>query len=201
MNTGDEKLTKFEQAVLAEAKEEIDKLLQDADLEKQKVLEKADNECLQQSYDKIKENIKKIEGIYVKRVAQFELDCKKAVLKHREELVGKIFEDIVNRLASFTQSGEYVTYLVSQLTNALQSDDSKDAQDIQVLCRPCDLQYAPQLEAGTSVPIRVVADTSIRYGGLSVLLGSKSMMIDKTLDTALEEERARFNQESGFTLS
>ena len=199
--SGDEKLNKFEKAVFSEVEGECGKILQDADSERKQLLEKADNECLLESYDKIRENVRKITGDYVKSVSQYELDSKKEMLRHREELTERVFSVVLDHVRIFTQSGEYGPFLISRLKEALASQDAQGAEGLRVFVRPEDMAFAPQLKLAVSPSSEVVADKGIRLGGLSVALDAKGILIDRTIDTALEEERKRFNRESSFSIS
>ena len=182
---GGKKLGSFENAVNAEVDKEIDDILSAANAEKETTLAKINDDSLSEAYGRIQNNIKKIESKYVKLIAKEELDVKRAVLVHKNELLEKLFDDVKNDLKKFAASDAYKSFLAEKLKD-------EKLENAKVCLREEDFAFCDFLDKSAGRKLDYVKDDSIKIGGLSVLYPNESIISDKTLDTAAEDAKADF---------
>lgn len=180
-----EKLDRFVNSVDGEVDAQISDMLQEAQQQGDAIKASAKDEALKASYDRIQKAVKETEAQYKRMIAQAEQEHHCSLLSHREALVEKIFDNIRQRLMQFHAGTSYPAYLRKQL-----QDIRLDADSI-IYLSPADMQYADLLK-GTS-GAQVCQDDSIQLGGLSVTSRDSKCIIDKTLDTAFDEQRKAFS--------
>ena len=187
-----EKLNGFIDAVNEEVNEDIRAIAAEAEQEQSRITETAENEALNESYLKISREVKRINASYQRLYAKEEQDIKRNLLTHREVLVRKIFSDIEEKLSKFTLSSEYPEYLYKLLSSEETSEETV------VFLKPDDMKYVGFLTQRIGRKITFKADSSIKMGGLSKYDGKKAVVLDKTLDSALEDERRAFSANYKF---
>ncbi|MDE6599715.1 MAG: hypothetical protein K2K34_06520, partial [Oscillospiraceae bacterium] len=136
---------------------------------------------------------KKDGGSYVRDVSKAELNMKKSVIAHRDELADKVFADVEKRLCEFRGDQKYVNLLVKNLLLMHVSDGSE------VFLAPDDMKYADTLKkAIPSCNAKFSPDEKIRLGGLAVYSAEKGTIADRTFDSAVEEQRRAFTEKNVF---
>ena len=176
-----EKLDRFVNSVDGEVDAQISDMIQEAQQQGEEIKATAKDAALKASYDRIQKAVAQ----YKRMIAQAEQEHHCSLLSHREALVEKIFENIRQRLVQFHQGASYPAYLQKQIR-----DVKLDANSV-IYLAPADMQYADLLK-GTS-GAQVCEDDSILLGGLSITAKDSKCIIDKTLDTAFDEQRKAFS--------
>lgn len=199
MSTENEKLERFAKAVNDEVDSQIEEILKQADVSRNEIIEKANDESLYEAYDKIKEEIKKITNKYVKIVSKAELDTKREILLYREKIANQVIDNVKNKLVEFTSSKEYGDYLIKLVKEEI-TDETK-AEDIIVYVSDKDIVYKNDIQKAVSSDLRIENKSSIKIGGVCVYFEKDSVIKDKTLDTALEEQKGQFNNSSRLRLN
>lgn len=193
VNTDTDKLEHFVKAVNKEIDKEITQIINEAESSRKAIVEAAKDESLAAAYNMIQENIKKVSSKYVKIIAKAELDCKKAVLVKRENLACQVFGNIRDRLRTFRESAEYLPYLIRQAK-------AEEITEKAVIClRPDDMKYAQEIKNALALPVELKEDATIKLGGLSILYPEQGVVLDKTMDLALSEQREIFNEKNCFS--
>lgn len=198
MITQEDKLLRFEKAVNDEIDAEIVNINQSAEASKDEIIEKANDDSLYEAYDKIKAEIKNISNKYAKLVSKAELDSKKDVLLHREEIASKIMKNVVASIDEFRHTDGYVDFLAKALKEEIDTDD---VSDITVFLAADDMQYVAALKKAVGKKLKFEAKDSIRLGGVSVFFENRNIIKDRTLDSALDDQKSRFNQSDCLRLS
>ena len=193
IRTESEKLERFVNAVNSEVDKEIDRIISEAEASKMEMIEAAKDESLNMAYDKIKDSVKKVQAKYVKIVSKAELDSKKDVLIQREKLTQKVFDNIMQSLIAFREKPQYLKYLIDVAK-------SQKLNDSVVIClRAEDMKYSSDIKKALGVSCEFREDATIKLGGLSVLYADQGMLMDKTIDLALSEQRDIFNGKNYFS--
>jgi vacuolar-type H+-ATPase subunit E/Vma4 len=195
LNTDSEKLEHFVKAVNNEIQKTISGIIGEAEASKKAVLESAVVESNRLANDKINENVKKVNSKYVRIVAKAELDCKIDVLIEREKLTYKVFENIKESLIAFRQKPQYLKYLIS----LVKSEEIKDGLTICLSSE--DMKYSADIQKALGNTCEFKEDSSIKLGGLSLLYADQGILIDKTIDSALSEQKNFFNEKNCFSQS
>lgn len=180
-----EKLDRFVNSVNGEVDVQISGMLREAEKEGEAIKSSAKDDALKASYDRIQKAVKDTEAQYKRMIAQAEQEHHRSLLSHREALVEKIFDNIRKRLVQFRQSEDYPAYLQKQLRDVKLSADSI------IYLAPADMQYADLLKGSSGA--QVCEDDSIQLGGLSITAKDSKSIMDKTLDTAFDEQRKAFS--------
>ena len=180
-----EKLDRFVNSVNGEVDVQISGMLREAEKEGEAIKSSAKDDALKASYDRIQKAVKDTEAQYKRMIAQAEQEHHRSLLSHREALVEKIFDNIRKRLVQFRQSEDYPAYLQKQLRDVKLSADSS------IYLAPADMQYADLLKGSSGA--QVCEDDSIQLGGLSITAKDSKCIMDKTLDTAFDEQRKAFS--------
>ena len=119
-------------------------------------------------------------------VSKAEQEARIKVLTYRENLVGKIFDSVDDKLINFTRSDEYPAYLEGLL------DGESIGSDTVIYLREEDMKYESVLRRKAGSECSFEADPEIVYGGLSVYDRKSSVLINKTLDNMLDEQKKDF---------
>ncbi len=179
------KLQMFTEAVNAEIDGKVNALLAEAEEKKKEIL--AEAESFSADDGSGKQLRSKNVNNYVRDVSRAELDMKKSVIRHRDELAAKVFEAVEQRLAEFRREPKYVDMLIKNLLLMRVSDSSE------IFLSPDDMKYAETLKkAAPSCKAKFSPDENIRLGGLSVYNAEKGTVMDKTFDSAIEEQKRAF---------
>lgn len=184
------KLEKFSESVNSEVEEHISKILDEANEQRDKRLEKAEDDALLDAYNKIQKSVRDTEAKYRRMYALEEQKFRMDALRHREELSGKIFGDIEKKLAEFVSSEKYGDYLF----RIAEGENLSGSGEIAV--SPRDKAYGEKL--GEKYGCEVKLDNSIELGGLMIIDKEQGMIIDKTFDSALEEQKKAFSSRYSF---
>lgn len=193
--TDSEKLDRFVKAVNSEVDKEIAKIISEADASKKEIIDFANDEALGAAYNLIQESIKKVSSKYVKIVAKAELECKKDILIKRENLTKSVFDNIKECLVTFREKPQYLKYLISL------AKTEKITENVTICLRSDDMKYSDDIQKALEIPVQFTEDSTIKLGGLSILYPEQGVMIDKTIDTALSEQREIFNGKNCFSQS
>lgn len=193
MDMNNEKLQKFIDAVNDEIDGKVNEMLAEAENERKSILANAKLESEESAERHFIVGTQKNGNRYVRDISRAELNMKKAVLQHREELTAKIFKVVEKRLISYHDDPKYVDMLIKNLLVMHVADGSE------IFLAPDDMKYADTLKkALRSDNVTFSPDEKIRLGGLSVYNKAKGTISDKTFDLAVEEQKRSFANSSAF---
>lgn len=154
---------------------------------------------LQQIYDQHKEEeIRKADATYRaesekllreknKEVASELINLKRKLGDRSLELKTKLFEDISAKLQEYMKAPEYKDLLVKQI-NTAKEFAGKDK--ITIYINPSDAELKASLEASTGMEL-IVSDRDF-IGGTRAVIQEKSILIDNSFLTRMEESRNKF---------
>ena len=120
----DSNLKEFIAAVNAEVDNKIKKIRKQADKSRKEILEKTENEALNNAYSKIKSCVSEEKFKSKMAVSKAEQEARIKVLTHREELVEKIFSSVDEKLKEFTESEKYIGFLSDLLKDEITDSNS-----------------------------------------------------------------------------
>lgn len=196
MGIDTEKLDRFTKAVDGEIDIEIEQILAEAHSSKEAIIAKANDKCLNIAYDKIKGEIKNISAKYIKQISQLELESQREVLMYREKLAAQVFHAVKMRLEEFSQTENYKTKLIQTISELLgESDDEAVVRISQK-----DMKYAQEIKSVLKGGQSVNSDKAIKLGGARIFFPKTNIMIDKTFDLAIVEQKEMFNQSASLRL-
>lgn len=185
------KLDKFMVSVNSEVEAQIDSIIKDAEILKKEQLEQAEDEALLEAYNRIQKSVKDIEGSCRREYALKQQTLRTDILKHREELTESIFASVRNKISEFTESDKYESYMFSLV------DSEKIEGKAVIAVSQKDSALSAKLKSRTGWDVET--NEKIKLGGLEIIDGEKGIVIDKTLDSALEEQRKNFSVRYSFS--
>lgn len=186
LNIDTEKLERLVGAVNNEVDKTIANIIYEAEAARREILREAEGEASKLAAQKLEEGEKLLSTKYVRVVAKAELDAKKEVLLYREKLCKKVFESLAEKLVAFRETPRYVSYLGNLLKG-----ERVDSETV-ICLREGDIRHFDELKRIAGVDCTVKSDASIRLGGLSLYYPNDGVLMDKTMDTAIADERGKF---------
>lgn len=186
-----EKLHRFAAAVNSEIDRQVEEILSDAETKRRTIIEDANARSAETAEKYYSDNIKKVSGKYLKEASKLELDAKKEVLKHREELTDKVFAAVSEKIVGYRKSADYVVHI-----KKLIADCSPEAGDT-VYLSPDDTKLTDVLKKDFP-DVLFETDEHIKLGGASVFSKKGGTIADKTFDAAVSELRRDFAGRNSF---
>lgn len=186
-------------------KEEIERL---ASLEEEKILTEA-KQLEEEVYSQIKAEAKKdAEALLAKELAEIssnasveaslsqEEKTKKLVIK-RDEYVTNIFEEAKDKLLAFVNSQDYQTYLIKHMEEICKLYQMEDSV---LELRKEDMKYQDKLIKAYGMALEVEESDKIKIGGFIIKNKVTNVVVDESLDSALENQKDWFYQTSGLMI-
>ena len=186
-------------------KEEIERL---ASLEEEKILAEA-KELEAEAYQQIKAEAKKdADALLAKELVEISSNASveaslsqeektKKLVETREAYVTKIFKEAKNRLNEFVNSEGYKMYLIKhmeKISSLYQMSDSI------LKLRQNDTKYADDLGKAYGIDLTVEVSDEIKIGGFIIENKATNVVVDESLDTALENQKEWFYKTSGLMI-
>lgn len=194
MVTNNNKLQKFIDAVNDEIDIKVSEILSEAEKEKTLILNDAERKSEEAVEKHFNVSAKKKGNQFVRDISRAELNMKKSVIRHRDELTEKVFSVVEQRLKDFRNDPKYVDMLIKNILLMHFSDE------MEIYLSPDDMKYADILKkALPSCNVKFLPDEKILLGGISVYNVEKGTISDKTFDLALEEKRRDFANSNAFS--
>jgi V/A-type H+-transporting ATPase subunit E len=197
MSQPDKKLEKFHSAVLKDAQEQRDAILAEIEQYRASEMEKAEEDILQEAYVLIQSEIAAIKNRQSRQISLAELEGRRKLLKLREDLTQKVFDETAEKVLAFTKTAEYKDYLCKAVAGSC-SGVPEGALLIEV--RHDDLPFAEDLRAASGRQADVRENPDILLGGVIVYNRDKGLVIDETLDLKLSSQRDWFAANSGLSI-
>lgn len=185
--TLDEKLDHFYSSVIESATkqnieivEEYKQILQkNFDERKEAAIRKADANYRMASDNIIRERNRKLSAE--------SMEIRRRILEKTAEISDRIFHDVRQKLEDYMKTSDYEELLYAQIKNA---NDFAKGDPITVYLNPTDAQKKASLEEKTGVAL-TVSDRDF-IGGTRAVIPSRSILIDNSFLTKLEEAKSSF---------
>lgn len=185
--------------------EEIERL---ASLEEEKILAEA-KELEDEAYNQIKMDAKKdAQALLNKELAEIssnasveaslsqEEKTKKLVAK-RDEYVKTIFNEAKDKLIAFVNSDDYKKYLIDHMKNI---GELYQMENSVLYLRKEDLVLSDELVKAYGIDLAVMESDKINIGGFMIENKAANIVVDESLDAALENQKDWFYKSSGLMI-
>lgn len=186
-------------------KEEIERL---ASLEEERILAEA-KQLEEEAYNQIKAEAKKdAEALLAKELAEIsssasveaslsqEEKTKKLVVK-RDEYVTNIFKEAKDKLITFVSSKDYQKYLIKHMEEICKLYQMEDSI---LELREEDMKYKDELIEAYGIALEVKTSDKIKIGGFIIKNKVTNVVVDESLDSALESQKDWFYKTSGLMI-
>lgn len=191
------KLRRFSRAVYDVAEKQVEDIVSQAkNIHDQQILE-ASRQGKELMEEKVRTGSADIKGKYVRLSAAEELESKRRILRHREALSEKVFENVKKQLEDFRNSDKYPEYLL-KLVREIKSDSASGKGVIFI--SPADEKFREMIlkEAGPGFTAEL--KRSVKMGGISAVCDNSNTLLDKTIDGAFQEQKELFRNTSAMQL-
>lgn len=131
-----------------------------------------------------------------KRVSEIRFSESKRVLIHRKEKVTEFFDLVEKKLSESLSDEKHTAYIKNSVEDV--SRIYPLTGDTVVLCLEKDLKLVNNALAGYNFKTETTSD--IKIGGVILSYPEKNLIIDLTLDAALEKEREAFTASAEMQL-
>ncbi len=189
-----QKTSSFLRAINKYAKEQSEAIRLEAEEFRKQEIEKATKEGLNDAHALILKEISSRKAVIISDIAKREQESRKKLFIKRNEIVESVFADAKEKLASFTSSGAYAEYIKNSAKKIAEVFENKACV---VYVRESDLDKV-ELIKEIIKNCEIETDKKILLGGIKGYCKELSVLCDDTLDTKLDDQRARFAESSGL---
>jgi len=196
MQSQEEKLRLFLEAINSYAEKQRLTILHDMEQFTSAELDKAEAEALRDAYIHISRETAEVRASVVRELSAHELRARRRLFEERAAIENEVFAEAEKRLKEFAAGAGYDGYLARA---AKLVTDNAGGEAPLVRVRPDDEGRAAQLSS--LIPgCRVEVDPTIAIGGFTAELTARGTLIDMTLDSRLVRQREDFRRSSGLTI-
>ena len=186
-------------------KEEIERI---AGFEEEKILAEA-KQLEEEVYNQIKAEAKKdAEVLLAKELVEISSNASveaslsqeektKKLVEKREEYVANIFGEAKEKLVEFVDSKDYKAYLIKHIEKIGKLYQMENSI---LKLRKEDLKYKDKLIKAYGMPIEVEVSDKILIGGFIIENKATNVVVDESLDFALENQKDWFYKTSGLMI-
>lgn len=185
--TIEHKLKHFEEICTRDAAGQYEKMIADCTACQESVLKDHMELAEKQAAARLEAETEAIRRETNKKLSVNQIAIRRIYSQKQEELKGKIFSELRDRLARFMETPGYDAMLKAQIRKAKQF---AGAEEIHIYIDPTDQEKQALLSMETGCDIRVS-----RYpflGGTRAVIASKNVLIDNSFETKLKEAQESF---------
>jgi vacuolar-type H+-ATPase subunit E/Vma4 len=188
----DTKLARFIGAVNDEIDDKVAVIMKNAEDEREKIISEAEEEAENAAQKLYDTSIKRIQNKFTRETSQNEFAGKREILIHREKLTEQLFDEVEKKLKAIRNSPEYIDILLKKLLVTTTENGAE------ILLAPEDIKYVDTLKKAIKKEVTFKPEDTIEKGGFSVYNKNAGTIIDKTFDSALEEQKQVFINRNYF---
>ncbi|UTY39891.1 V-type ATP synthase subunit E [Allocoprobacillus halotolerans] len=130
-------------------------------------------------------------------ISESHIERTKKLIEKRDEYVKNIFDQARDELKAFVKSADYMPFVEAKIQRV--ADNFKDSQSIMYVSHE-DLAHKAAFVKAFGQDIEVQASDDITIGGFILENKASSLVVDETLDFALNNQREWFNKNSGLII-
>lgn len=191
------KFANFEKAILERAKAQRDKSLEDYEEKHKSELEKIRSDLTYEFDNYIARQFQQINLKVASDVSKNTAILKQQIFKRREELKKEVFAEVLIKLNNFTNSDEYLSYLLRKLKELT---DNVLAKNSIVFSREEDKKYLNNIKATLPLEVEVVFSERVKIGGFIIENLQAGIINDESIDLKLSNANNWFYENSGLSV-
>ncbi len=145
---------------------------------------------------KMKQEIEEMTSNASTEISESHIERTKKLIEKRDGYVKTIFDEVREKLVAFTDSKDYVSFMhekIKKIANNFNEDS------IMYIAKK-DLSMKDELIKVFGKNIKVEVDEDITIGGFIVENKDLHLVVDETLDFALNSQKEWFNKNSGLII-
>lgn len=130
-------------------------------------------------------------------ISESHIERTKKLIEKRDEYVKNIFDQARDELKAFVKSDEYLPFVEAKIQRV--AENFKDSQSIMYVSHD-DFKNKDAFVKAFGTDIEVQASDDIQIGGFILENKASSLVVDETLDFALNNQKDWFNKNSGLII-
>lgn len=195
MAENNEKTSTFLEAINKYALEQKNKIESEVEAFKQREIEQAETEILNDAYQMIQKEMADMRLAVSSENSKKEMALKRGLFQRRRQMAGEVFDAAKEKLISYTLTGRYPALLegfAKNIASVLPGDGTV------LSLKPDDMKYEALVKKAFGGECTVKADETIQIGGLTGFNAARGLLCDETLDQKLLDEQEWFLTHSGL---
>ena len=130
-------------------------------------------------------------------ISESHIERTKKLIEKRDEYVANIFSEAKDKLVAFANSKDYQAYLVKHMEEIGKLYPMSDST---LELREADMKYKDELIKAYGTALEVEVSDKITIGGFIVKNKATNVVVDESLDFALENQKDWFYKTSGLMI-
>ena len=188
MSENTAKLNKLRKEIESCAESEAAAIIEAAQKTADEAIASAEKQVRRTYKDNTRQTVENFRAEERRRISETRFSEGKRVLMHRSALVDEFFSRVEAELRAETEKDSYRDYISRSVAEARKTFSLENAQ---VYCREQDIALAGGFV--TENGVQVLVSENISIGGIIVKIPEKGIIMDLSLDAALENERESFS--------
>ncbi len=185
--TIEEKLKHFEDVCTKSAQDKYNAIIFDYKADQEKLFSEHKDRAKRETSLRVQAEAEKLRRDMNRQLSVSQIEIKRAYGRKQEELKGKIFSELRNRLAQFMETPAYWQLLQKQI---LAAREFAGTEELHIYLDPADETQLKSLSMATGCEIRLSQYPFI--GGCRCVIASKNILIDNSFETKLKEAEETF---------
>ncbi len=185
--TLDEKLEQFYNSAMESATSQNIEIIKEYQKSLQQIFDEHKEELIRKSEATYRAESEKLMREKNKEVASEVINLKRKLSDRAFELRNQLFQDVSAKLQEYMKTSDYFDLLVKQI-KAVKDFAGKD--EVIIYINSTDSSLKPTLEASTGAAL-TVSDRDF-IGGIRAVIQGKSILIDNSFLTRMEESKNKF---------
>lgn len=145
----------------------------------------------------IKDKLEESRNRETSKLAKMMQDSQKELFLERAKMTESVFEKAEKKLIEYTKTDEYKTSLVESAKSI--SELFKNNSCV-IYVNERDIDYADKISSVFGAKTQVLADKSIKIGGIKGWCKTMNIVADETLDSKLGAQKEWFIENSGLSV-
>lgn len=146
---------------------------------------------------KLKQDIAEMSSQASTEISESHIERTKKLIEKRDGYVKIIFDEAKAKLVEFTKSKEYISFMKEKMEEV--AKDFNEDNSVMYLAKK-DLSLEKELVKAFGKTIEVKESENISIGGFIIENKVSSLVINETLDFAIENQKEWFNKNSGLII-
>lgn len=146
---------------------------------------------------KLKQEVDEMTSNASTEISESHIEKTKKLIEKRDEYVKNIFLEAKEQLMIFTKSDEYLSFMKNKIEKVKSHFGN---HQLSLFVKKADLSLAKQLVTAFEQDVQVAESDEIMIGGFIIEDRESSLVVNETLDFALENQKEWFNKNSGLII-
>lgn len=196
MQENEQVFLSMKEEIEKESQREVSKILEEVKAMENDALTSMQSEAKKDADLRLKQELDEMQSQASSEISESHSERTKKLIEKRDEYVKDIFAKAKEQLVAFASSEDYKNFMIAKAKEA-----SKEALEDSVLyVRKEDLGLAEDLKKAYGHKIDVEESKEVVIGGFIIENKTSALVLNETLEFALENQKDWFNKNSGLII-